>query len=252
MIENNEQGLHHIDNSITEIRNRMIEEAPNSQLEGSILKLKTLFEARILEVNENIIRTNEAISDRSREIKQDGSEILCQAIREETREQQTQNAQIRNMLEFISMNANAIRELITQNNRQEQFEEYVGRETETHERGIEQMDLQRRALFEKVEENRTKLEIMEERIAINNENQIRTMNNQGIIIKTQAEDVELNRKNQIIAINNQEVIIESQNRIEMNQVMEIKYQEKIIEIQEKVGADQQQIKKSLELIKNIN
>jgi hypothetical protein len=123
--------------------------------------------------------------NRLREVPQDGSEIICQSIANKNEEQQSKSIQNRNMLEFINTNTNKIKETIVQNNKQDQFVEYVQKIAENHTRETETMDTQHRALFEKVEENRVKLETIEEGIKVNKENQIRTINSQEVIINPQ-------------------------------------------------------------------
>jgi hypothetical protein len=81
MIQVNEEGLHHINNNITEFRNRVMEEPSNNQILKEIEELKGILEVRISESKRNRLEERELIPNRVREVTEEGVEIICQAIR---------------------------------------------------------------------------------------------------------------------------------------------------------------------------
>jgi elongation factor P hydroxylase len=104
------------------------------------------------------------------------------------------------MYDFINTSTKEIKQWIIKSNKQEKLSDYVQKMYESQNKNADNMETQHQAIFEKVEDNRkclgevmTRIDWIKEGMTMNMENQVRTINNQGIVIEKQ-ETIEANQK----------------------------------------------------------
>jgi hypothetical protein len=233
MILKNEEGLHHVDRNLANFRDQITNEPPNTQILGEIKELKGYFERKIkAEINVG----EGQIPNRVRQITDEGKEIVCQMIKEESE-------QTRNMIKFINMDAKKILEQLEQRGVRDRFHDYAQNIINHQESIKEKIEQEHKLIYEKEEENRTMMESMKR--DIQKESQERMLETQQIIITCHEENQRKIIENQEETMKKQE---QNKNEIIANQIISSNNQRTIIESHELMIYTQKETKKMLQEI----